>query len=259
MLPLMAAAAAVAGGCTDLDTGPDDPFSLELLTLPSPSIVSGDSLRDVDGNATPIRAIVFDVEGDTIRNADVTLFIADTSMALALDPETGFIVATGTRRGDARIFASIGSLQAPPETLTIVPPPASTAAVGTIDTLRYSFADPSRNTSDSLAVRVIRDSASAPVARYLVRFRLADRADTLVARLVDDQGRLSTADRSGAMSIDTTGPDGVAFRRLRVTPGATLATPVDSIVVLADVRLRGADVTGSPVRLVLYASPISTP
>lgn len=247
--------------CTDLNTGPDVAFSLELLELPSPSIVRGDSLRDLDGAAVPLSAVVFNLDGDPIPDAEVSFFAVDTTGELRIDPVTHHVFSVGMRRGTARIFVTSGTLQVPPETLTIVAAPDSAAAVGTLDTLRYSFADPSRNTSDSLAVRVLWDSAGtpAPVPKYVVRFRLEDRADTIVARLVDDQGRVSTIDPSGAMSVDTTAADGLAFRRIRLTPGASLATPVDSVVAFVDVRLRGVDVAGSPRRLVLYLVQFSPP
>jgi hypothetical protein len=249
----------LAVGCTDLNTAPDAPFSMEILELPSPSIVVGDTLRDIDGVAAPLTAVVYNVEGEPIPGATVTFFAVDTTGELRIDPTTSHVTSTGARRGSTRIFATIGSLQTPPETLTIVPPPDSVADIGALDTLRYSFADPSRNTSDSLAVRVMWDSANAPVARYPVRFRLENLADTVVARLVDDQGRVSTADRSGALSVDTTGADGVALRRIRLTPGATLSTPVDSIAIIAEVTLRGNPIAGSPRRFVLYVTPFSPP
>ena len=60
---------AVGAACTDLNTGPDSPFALEILELPSPAIVRGDSLRDIDGTAVPLRAVVFNLDGDTIQGA----------------------------------------------------------------------------------------------------------------------------------------------------------------------------------------------
>jgi hypothetical protein len=254
---LIATACVLLPACAET-TGPDEPFSLTFHPLPSPSIVSGDSLRDIDGAAVPLSATVFNLRGEPIDME--TEFVAlDTSGAIVINPLTGFVKAEGTRRGTARIVARSGTLQAAPVQLQIVPAPSAAAAFGTIDTLRYSFSNPSLNTSDALEVKVTRDSANAPVPAYLVRFRLEDPADTVVARLVDDAGRTSTVDRSGAVSIDTTGSlgtaAGVASRRIRLTPSASLRLPVDSIVVFADVRLRGVHVAGSPVRLVLPVKP----
>ena len=240
-------------------TGPDEPFSLEFAPLGAPSVVSGDSLRDIDGNAIPLEATAFTLKGRELDDAAISFIALDTSGAISIDQQSGYVVATGTKRGTVRLIAAVGSLQSAPITLEIVPAPSSVAQSGTIDTLRYSFSNPSFNTSSPLRVVVRRDSANAPVSRYLVRFRLADLADTVVARLIDDAGRRSPLDPTGATALDTTGADGIASRQIRLTPNASLATPVDSIVVFADVRLRGADISGSPVRLVLPVKQRTTP
>jgi hypothetical protein len=46
---------------------------------------------------------------------------------------------------------------------------------------------------------------------------------------------------------------------VRLTPSVSLAIPLDSIGVLADVRLRGEHVSGSPVLVYLYVTPFVTP
>ena len=252
--------AGVAGACGET-AGPDEVFSLEFDAPVAPSIVSGDSLRDIAGTAIPLRAIAYNLRGRVLDDAAISFVAIDTSGAIEIDQATGYVVATGTRRGSARIVATAGSLQSAPIILEIVPAPARVARSGTIDTLRYSFSNPSLNTSAPLRVLVTRDTADAPapVPRYLVRFRLDRPADTVVARLVDDAGRLSPLDPTGATAIDTTGTDGIASRQIRLTPNNSLGTPVDSIVVFADVRLRGADIEGSPVRLTLFVTRRTTP
>jgi len=240
-------------GCTET-TGPDEPFSLEFEALPFPSIVSGDTLRDIEGNVVPLRAVAYNLRRNPIENAEVSFIVVDTSGSVTLDPSTGYLVATGTGRGTVRVVASIGGLQSAPLTLEIVAPPTTVTRFGTIDTLRYSFSNPALNTSPPLEVRVTGDSASAPIPFYVVRFRLATVADTIVARIVDDATRRSPRDPSGVTYLDTTEASGtragVAGRRIRLTPGASLAA-VDSIVVLAEVLRRGVHISGSPVRLVL--------
>ena len=251
-------------GCTD-SFSPDEPFSLEFERLPSPSIVSGDTLRDLEGVAVPLRAVAYNFRGQPIENPDISFVLIDTSGAITLDPATGHVVATGPRRGTVRVIAAAGKLQSAPVMFQIVPPPSAVTQFGTIDTLRYSFSNPALNTSGPLEVKVTWDSAAAPVGAYVVRFRLEDPSDTVVARLVDDATRPSPLDPSGATAIDTTESTGtragVAGRRIRLTPSASLATPVDSVIVLADVQRRGAHISGSPVRLVLFVRPrtITTP
>ena len=258
LIASLLAAIAVWGACSD-PAGPDEPFSLEFEPPAAPSIVSGDTLRDIDGNAVPLSAIAYNLRGERLDGASISFVALDTSRALVIDPATGYLVATGTRRGTARIVATTGGLQSAPVTLEIIPAPDSAARSGTIDTLRFSFSDPSRNTSGPLRIIVMRDSANAPVARYVVRFRLARLSDTVVARLVDDASRRSPLDPTGATAIDTTGTDGIASRQIRLTPNASLSTTLDSIVVFADVRLRSAHVPGSPVRLTLFVKPRTNP
>jgi hypothetical protein len=250
LVALLAACGALGLACSDT-VGPDEPFSLEFEAPVAPSIVSGDSLRDITGAAVPLRAVAYNLRGEPLTDAAITYIALDTSDAIVIDQETGHVVAAGPRRGSVRIVASAGSLQSAPITLEIVPPPARAVRSGTIDTLRYAFSNPN-NTSGPLRVLVTRDSADAPVPRYLVRFRLDRLADTVVARLVDEGGRRSPLDPIGATAFDTTGADGIASRQIRLTPNASLRQPVDSIVVFADVQLRGAHVAGSPVRLTLF-------
>ena len=246
--------------CTE-SISPDDPFSLEFEPLPAPSIVSGDSLRDIDGTAIALQAIAYNLRGRPIDDAGISFIVIDTAEAITLT-ETGHIVATGSRRGTVRLIAATGTLQSAPRLIEIVPPPSAAQRVGPPDTLRYSFSNPSLNTSDPLEVQVTWDSANAPVPMYVVGFRLEELTDTVVALIVDDGGRRSPTDPSGATFIDTTETAGtragVAGRRIRLTPSASLDAPFDSVVVLADVRLRGEHVTGSPVRLVLVVTPRTT-
>jgi hypothetical protein len=246
------------GACSD-PAGPDEPFSLEFERPAAPSIVSGDTLRDIDGNAVPLSAVAYNLRGDRLDGAAISFVALDTSRALVIDQTTGYVVATGTRRGTARIVATTGKLQSAPVALEIIAAPDSAARSGTIDTLRFSFSDPSRNTSGPLRVVVLRDSANAPVPRYLVRFRLARLSDTVVARLVDDAARRSPLDPTGATAVDTTGTDGIASRQIRLTPTGSLSTALDSIIVFADVRLRSEHVAGSPVRLTLFVKQRTNP
>jgi hypothetical protein len=70
--------------------------------------------------------------------------------------------------------------------------------------------------------------------------------DPLLAELVSG-GTVST--------VDTTDAAGVAGRAVRIRPLYLLAD-VDSVIVNATVKYRGAPITGSPVRLVVVLQPI---
>lgn len=241
------AAACLAGvACSDIDTGPSVAASLEFTALPFPAVVAGDTLRDTSGVAAPLRALVFNSDNEPILDAPVRYAALDA--VVAVDSVTGMVVAGAATDTAARIVASIGGIQSAPVRLSVVPRPDSLAASGTIDTLRYSVTDSTQNVSGDLAARVLHRAAgsSVPVRDWLVTFALERPADSTRARIEGDNLRRST--------LDTTSSSGVAARKVRFLP-AGLTSPRDSIVVLARARYRGAQLAGSPVRLVLRVEP----
>ena len=63
--------------CSEVGSGPDVPAAIEMTALPSPSVVIGDTLRNVEGVATPIQATVRNLEGNVITDAPVYYLYAD--------------------------------------------------------------------------------------------------------------------------------------------------------------------------------------
>ncbi len=213
-----------AAACTEIDTGPNVPASIEFPALPFPAVVAGDTLRDTSGVAAPLRARVFNPDNEEIVDAPVRYAALDA--VVTVDSVTGVVVAGSRADTATRLVAYVGSLQAPPLRLSVVPRPDSVGPSGTIDTLRYSVSDTTRNLSGELAVRVVHhaDTGDVPVRDWIVFFTLEDPADTVRARVVGDDQRPSAA--------DTTSAAGVAARKVRLLP-AGLTSPRDSIVVVA--------------------------
>ena len=240
------AAGVLAVACTDTDTGPNVATSIEFTSLPFPAVVAGDTLRDTSGIAAPLRAAVFNSDNDEIVDAPVRYAALET--VVTVDSVTGVLVAGTNDDTTARVVAYVGSLQAAPLRLRVVPRPDLVEPSGTIDTLRYSVIDTTQNLSGDLAVRVVHNGPTdnVPVRDWIVTFALADAADSVRARVVADNRRPSAA--------DTTSAAGIAARKVRLSP-AGLTSPRDSIVVLARVRYRGMHVAGSPLRLVLPVVP----
>lgn len=235
-------------GCGDVDTGPNVATSLEFASLPFPAVVAGDSLRDTSGIAAPLRALAFNSSNDEIPDAPVRY--AALESVVTVDSVTGFVVAGFDDDTTARVVAYVGRLQSPPLRLSVVPRPDAAAKSGTIDTLRYSVLDSTKNLSGELAVRVVHRGVGGevPVRNWIVSFTLETASDSARARIVGDNGRASGA--------DTTSAAGIASRKVRLYP-AGLTTTHDSIAVRAVVRYRGAHVAGSPVRLVLPFRPLT--
>lgn len=250
------AATGIGTACSEVGLGPNEAAAIELDPFPSPSVVVGDTLRNIDGIATPVRARVFNVRGDVIDDATPRYLYADFNIdsALAIDSATGIVVAKKLVSGDKRIAARIGGSLQVLRGIRIVTRPDSVDGTSLTNILGTSLPDTGRrgldsNSTKSLAVTVrhIEVGAVTGVRSWPVRFELLTPAnptnDTMAAAyLVDDQGRAST--------IDTTDDSGVAGRRVRVRAlQFPVGAAVESLVVRATVTYKGKPLKGSPVRL----------
>lgn len=256
LLSAVIAAAGIGTACSEVGLGPDEAAAIELDPFPSPSVVVGDTLRNIDGIVTPVRARVFNVRGDVIGDATARYLYADFNIdsALAIDSATGIVVAKKLVAGDKRIAARIGGSLQVLRGIRIVTRPDSVDGTSLTTILGTSLPDTGRRGLDSnstkpltVTVRHREAGAFTAVPYWPVRFQLLTPAnptnDTMAtAYLIDDQGRAST--------IDTTDDSGVAGRRVRVRALQFPAgTAVESVVVRATVTYRGQPLKGSPVRL----------
>lgn len=249
-------ATGVGTACSEVGLGPNEAAAIELEPFPSPSVVVGDTLRNIDGIVTPVRARVFNVRGDVIDDATPRYLYADFNIdsALAIDSVKGIVVAKKLVSADKRIAARIGSSLQVLRTLRIVIRPDSVDGTSLTTILGTSLPDTGRRGLDSnstkaldVTVRHLEAGAVTAVRSWPVRFQLLTPAnptnDTMgAAYLVDDQGRAST--------IDTTDDSGVAGRRVRVRAlQFPVGAAVESVVVRATVTYKGQPLKGSPVRM----------
>ena len=243
-------------GCSDVGTSPTVAVALAFDTLPSPSVVYGDTLRDINGVATPLTGHAYNADGNEIPNARIEYFAADGATATIDRTCPCYLIATSDPAKTqivlrAQIGGGIPSLTA--RTLQIVPLPDTVDRVNRslVDTLNYAGTDTIPRVSAALALRVLDrpDSTNSDSVRgvraWLVRFQVVSPAgaDSL---LVNDAGLPST--------LDTTGSDGVASRTIRLRPnrGGNLSTGVpDSVIVEATARNRAGVLPGAPVRYIL--------
>jgi hypothetical protein len=247
-LPAFVGAFLVAGlACADINTDPQFAASIAMDTVPSPSIVAKDSLRDSLGVARPLHASVFNIQGLRIESAPIIFRTADRGVSI--DSVTGFVVADTARPTGIRIFAVSGALQSAPDTLFIVPAPDTVVAINPTDSLLYSLTDTSAILSNPLQLQLLHVAAgqSLPVRSYLVSYQITHPVDTVLARLM-------TRDGVRQSLVDTTAADGTSARRIRLRP-LSLTSVEDSVVVLATVRFHGALVAGTPVRFVVQVKP----
>lgn len=240
-----AVAIVVVAACTDIPTSDSAVLSISADSLPAPAVVLSDTLRDSTGRATALHAQVYNFKGNVITNASLHFLALDRGVTV--DSVTGFVTGDSLRNTPARIAVSAGNLQVI-QTLLVTLRPDTAFAVNARDSLLYSLLDSTTNISPALSVRVLHSltSADSAVNSYLVSFAIVSPGDTLLAKLVDDAALASR--------VDTTDASGTAARKIRLTP-IRLTALRDSIIVNATVKFRGAEVRGSPMRLVLIVKP----
>ena len=249
--PLIVAAfvGAAVYGCGDLTANTDAVLSMEFDTLGAPSVVVGDSLRDSTGALLTPVVRVFNGKGEEIDSPALRFLSPDSGVHV--DSITGVISADSLRSTPARIFASIGSLQAI-QRIAVTLRPDSLERVTEADTIRYSLSDSTQNLSKALTVKLIHgvppnDSA---VTSWIVSFAIVSQTDPALVTLVGENGKASL--------VDTTSTDGIASRQIRLHPVAlSKGTETGDIVINATAKYRGLQVKGSPVQIVVTYQPRS--
>lgn len=261
-LPISIAVFAAIAACADIGLGPDDPASLQFDPLAAPAVVLGDTLRDINGVATPAVATVRNQAGDILTNVPLLFLYADAARdtAFLVDSTRGYIVSlkalTGTAtQGRIAVQAGRGLLAIRTVQVTTRPDSVGRDPASRNDTLFTTLPDTgtgvAANTTSGIQVVVRHNegTASANVANWLVKFQLeyplnASNDTTASVFLVDDARKPST--------IDTTDASGSASRSIRVRSSRfpTGAAP-DSVVVNAIVSYKGAPLKGSPIRVVI--------
>lgn len=234
-----------ASACTDVSGSADSVLSIQFDSFASPSVVVGDTLRDTTGAIALPVVRAFNFKGEEISQPPVRFYSGDPGVSA--DSITGVVTADSLRTTPARIIASVGPLQAV-QPVDVTLRPDNVAVLNGLDSLHYSLLDSTLNVSPQLTVKLSHGTApsDSAVRSYIVSFEIVSAADPRVAELVNGAGKPSR--------VDTTDASGVAGRAVRVRPVYLPAT-VDSIIVNATVKYRGAPVSGSPVRLVLHVKP----
>lgn len=246
-------AAAWVGACSDVGTAPDGIVALAFDTLPYPSVVARDTMRDSTGRAAPLSAVAYNADGDVIDKPAVRYIVLDTGVEVS---SQGYLIATTRTSGTVRVVAAAASLQSLQKTVIVTSKPSKFAAGGaTSDTLLYALPDAATNVSKAMTVKLTRDTLGTAlnVPGFLVSWLVKFQGQTILK--TDSLASLWEDPTSRRVSlVDTTGTDGTAARTLRIRSGV-LPSTADSFVVEASTRYLGAPVAGSPVKFVIHFRP----
>jgi hypothetical protein len=218
-------------------------LSFEFEPLPSPSVVLGDSLRDSLGVAQPIPYRAFNYSGEEV--SDLVVRFSPVGRGIRVDSIKGYVIGDSVQ-SQAKIAARLKEFTS---TLTIAVTLRPDTAVGANvrDSVAYSLTD-TLNVSPGVGIKLIHGpvAGDSAVASYVVSFRITSQSNPELARLVGDNNQPS--------SVDTTDASGIASRKIRIDV-TKLSNPVDSVIVEALARYRGAPVRGTPARLVVRLKP----
>jgi hypothetical protein len=248
----LASLTAWLSACNDLG-GAGELAVIEFDSIPYPALLAGDSMRDSLGVVRPLRALAFDGAGRVLDDADFTFFTTDTGAVI----DANDVLRVTRRDGTVRLVAAVGGLQSAARTVRVTRRPDTTFVSGqATDTLVYSVPDVAANYGEfKLALRSDDTVGVSPnVVGWTVRWRVVHNGDTLGLTDTLLVALQSTTGRRGQM--DTTATDGTSTRRLRVFANR-LTVLTDSFDLVADVRLHGTPVPGSPLRYRLHIRPPS--
>lgn len=239
--------------CLDLGTDPDVPFVIGFDSIPYPSLLAGDTMRDSLGLVKPIKVSAYNSAGDLITGVGTTWFVLDTGAAVDVDG----ILTTTRRDGSVRIVGSVGGLQSPTRIVRIARRPDTlTTAQDSLIEFDYQLPDVASNATPTLTVQLRTTDTvgglSPGVQGWIVRWRAVHAGDTLAAT---DTTLATLLTGSGLRTLqDTTPSDGSSSRRLRIWAN-TLPSGVDSFFVVAEARRHGVPVPGSPIVFQVKVAP----
>ena len=242
-LSFLAGVALLILACVDIPTSANSVLSFQFDPLPSPSVVVGDSLRDTLGVARSIPYRIFNYQGEEISDASVRF--SPLGRGIRVDSIKGFVIGDSVQSA-AKITARLKEFT---NTLTIAVTlrPDTAVASNSRDSLSYTLTD-TLNVSPGVGIKLIHGKVAGDsvVASYLVSFRIVSQSNASLARIVGDNNQSST--------VDTTDASGIASRKIRIDV-TKITNPVDSVIVEAVAKYRGAPVRGTPARLVVRLKP----
>ena len=237
--------------CVDM-SAPNGAASISMLLLPSPSVVVGDTMRDSNGVAAPLRVTAYDKNDAPLPDLTAQFFITDSGAAGHLDKSN---ILVGDKQGLIHVVGQVSGVQTLSVAVPITVAPKIFASSTKPDTLSVPLLKAGDTTSASSAsaavtstLKGVGDTASLG---FVVKYELKSSPAAVPGNvpavfLADDAGK--------AARTDTTDASG-ASRKLVVRAGLLANPPTgtkpDSAVVTMSVSYKGKPVAGSPLRVVI--------
>jgi len=217
-------------GCMNLSEPSDAVFSLGEITLPSPGVVIGDTMRDSTGQVAPLHVVAYGKSGDSV-DATLTFISIDTN-----SHTVGALLIGDHLASTAQVIASAAAIQSLPVAFAVtLSPDTLVAADSTLHHHSYVPTGDSVVASADLTTRVLHLPDSSGVDAVIVRYTITR------APPAGTNGPVFVLVNGNALSDRDTTSGGVAARtlRLRLNAGTTAA---DTAVVTATASYRGQSI-----------------
>lgn len=232
---VLAAAAWWLVSCREIPAPADGVQSISALTLPSPGLVAGDTMRDSLGFAAPLNLIAYSVGGLPLDPQPVPTFVViDTGAHL-----TGGRYLVGDTPGTTvRVVGTVSSLQTQPVPFKVtLLPDTLVAADSTLHHKDYLLADGDSVIASADLNVLVQHRATTPsgVDAVIVNYMI----DKSPAAKPDQGPTVVLRSASAQSSRDTTANAGRAARSARLRIAAMTTFTTDTVIVSANASYRG--------------------
>jgi hypothetical protein len=263
ILGFLAFAVVIAATCTSIPTDPTAVFSLAVDSLPAPSVVAGDTLRDTNGIARPLSVRAFNIQNQVLANVHVQ-FLSLSPSQMTVSSKN---FAIGTRGGDSivRVIADANGLQSLPFNVPVVLKPDSMvfADSDSISSAALSLTSPDSDVSAALNIVLLHRAdtlgGDSVTRSYIVHYQITYPASAATGKGLPSDTTLPAylIEGDGAPSrTDTTDGNGMGTRAVHFSVAQFEPKSKDSIVVLATAVYRDSVIAGTPRRFVIrYTAP----
>ena len=242
---LLVVGAIFALACVDM-SAPKGPLSISEIRLPSPSVIIGDTMRDSNGKAMPVRVIAFDVNNLPIPGEPSEIFVTDSVNTAAAHLTASFLI--GDRFGTVHLLGQINGLQTPGVMVPVTYRP-DTLRAGRVDSVFEAILGDSTPRPVPVTVTSDKDSASQGIRVEYAITRAPNSRDSANPAVYFG----SNGNKQMPSTLDTTGPGGSTDMGLIVVSGLLQDTALingnrtDTIEVVVTASYAGSPLAGSPV------------
>jgi len=268
------AVGALTAGCVKLNTDPSHVVSIFVDTVPYPSVVENDTLRDTLGHVVPLKGQAYNLQGDDVATG--LQFISLDPNLVRITTGTNYAIAGDSAPTTVRIVAQGQALQTTPFNLAIALRPDTVSPDSVIDSagtpttsdtaqLVRGFCGPTGSVSSQLVawLRHKTPEGDSGVDNFIMRWVITTPDSIAGTGSINDTAHFAfIVNSAGVPSVrDTTKGGGFSTRYLEFGGEAFKRFRVDTDTVAVTVQFnttyKGVLVPGTDSVIIRFVNPSS--